>query len=93
MVTEAMVLWALTMASPTYTKDVRPIIMKRCTSCHTGQIESLPNFSKYEVAFAYKAKIMKRVVTDKNMPPGNGTGMTDAERALVKKWIDAGAKK
>jgi len=90
---EIIFIGVLAMAAPTYTKDIRPIVMNRCTPCHTGQVQGLPNFSKYEVAFKKRDKIMLRVVTQKSMPPGNFTNITDKERNLIKQWIDAGAKK
>ncbi len=37
-------------------------------------------------------KIMTRAVRTKTMPQGNKTGMTDAERTILKRWILQGAK-
>lgn len=37
------------------------------------------------------ALIKARAVDQKIMPPGNVTGMTDEERALLDRWVDAGA--
>lgn len=37
------------------------------------------------------ALIKARAVDQKIMPPGNVTGMTDEERALLGRWVDAGA--
>jgi uncharacterized membrane protein len=36
---------------------------------------------------------MDRVVIKKDMPPGNLTGMTEAERSLFKDWVNGGCKK
>ena len=35
--------------------------------------------------------IRERTVVLKNMPLANKTGMTDAERTLLARWLDAGA--
>ena len=36
--------------------------------------------------------IYQQVVVSKIMPMNNATGITDAERLLVKQWFEAGAK-
>ncbi len=36
--------------------------------------------------------IYQQVVVTKIMPMNNATGITDAERALIKQWFEAGAK-
>jgi uncharacterized membrane protein len=79
-------------APPTFNKDIKPLVEKRCMPCHTGQIQTLPNFTIYKTAHLNRFKIRKRVVELKNMPPGNSTQMTDEEREIIKKWIDGGAK-
>ena len=77
--------------SPTYKKDVKPIIQNRCSICHGGTT-SLPNFLDYKTAFKYRDKIRKRVYVEKSMPPGNATDITDKEREVIKNWVDNGAK-
>jgi len=75
----------------TFTKDIKPLVIKRCTPCHTGQLPSLPNFTEYSTAYK-KRHFIKSRVKGKTMPPGNGTGMTDAERKIIINWVDSGAK-
>jgi uncharacterized membrane protein len=36
-------------------------------------------------------RIRARAIEQKTMPPGNVTGMHDDERALLRRWLDAGA--
>jgi uncharacterized membrane protein len=36
-------------------------------------------------------RIRVRAVEQRTMPPGNRTGMTEEERALLRRWIDGGA--
>jgi uncharacterized membrane protein len=49
---------------------------------------------KYDTPAEIQAKanqIKVRAVDTKTMPFGNKTDMTDAERALLGRWVDAGA--
>jgi uncharacterized membrane protein len=39
-----------------------------------------------------KDKIMQRVVVTKTMPPNNKTNLTEAERDVIRCWIEQGAK-
>ena len=79
-------------ADISYKKDVTPIFKKHCSECHNKSAWPDKNWMDYEIAKNNSEKINKRVVIDKNMPPGNFTGMSDAEREIVKKWIDGGMK-
>lgn len=77
----------------TYDDVVRPQVFEKiCSLCHNGT-NKLPNWLDYNVAYSNKARIYDRVVVRRDMPPSNGSTMTDAERNLVKQWIDAGAPK
>jgi uncharacterized membrane protein len=38
------------------------------------------------------SRIRERAVVTRTMPPANKTGITDAERALLGRWIDQGAQ-
>ena len=82
----------IAIASPTFEKDIRPLFLKRCSICHN---ESTPdrNWNIYKIAKKNAEKIKNRVFIKKDMPMGNATNMTEAERIIVKKWIDNGAKK
>lgn len=79
--------------------EVDPIIRTHCISCHSAkpahQGFALPPVG---VAFDAPADVAKRavrikalVVTTTTMPLGNETGMTDTERQIIGKWVDAGA--
>ena len=79
--------------------DVRAIVNARCLACHSAY----PSDSIYTIAptgivfdtpdqiAAMAARIRERAVIQRTMPLNNSTGMTDAERALVGRWVDAGA--
>lgn len=80
--------------------DVMPIIQTRCTPCHGSKptddvYTSPPNGVVYETPadiIKLKDKIMQRVVMTKTMPPNNKTNLTDAERDVIRCWIEQGAK-
>jgi hypothetical protein len=87
--------------SPTFSKDVAPIIQKRCQNCHRpGEVAPMSFMSYKEVrpwAKAIREKVVKR-----EMPPWfadpsigeweNDCRLSDAEIATVSKWVDDGAK-
>lgn len=79
--------------------QVRDVINQRCATCHsTTQTDSsfgpMPGGVVYDTPEQIKAsanRIKARAVTDKTMPKGNKTNITDAERELLGKWVDQGA--
>jgi uncharacterized membrane protein len=73
-------------ATTTY-KDVQPIFKNRCSQCH-DYLEGR-NWQKYDDAFKKRQQIKERMV-NKSMPMGQD--MPQAERDLIIKWVDQGAK-
>ena len=81
-------------------RDVQPIIAERCATCHAEHprwegIASPPKGIVLETAaqiVANAAAIRAQAVVSRAMPLGNVTQMTDAERARLAAWIDAGAR-
>lgn len=76
--------------------NIKPILQNRCAACH-NPVLNLPNMLEYPVIKERvdNGKLFERVVTlkddpAKGMPLGNTTGMTDAERDLIKQWIQDG---
>ena len=88
---EPLLVYSPKMETITFTNHVRPIIMKRCMPCHTGQLSNLPNFTMYDVAFKKRMMIKHRVWTTRTMPPGGN--ISEDEREKFKTWVDQGAKK
>ena len=80
------------MNGPTYTTDIRPVMAKHCFMCHNPRVMAWADWTKYDNAFKARYKILSRVWTRRDMPPGGGA-MTDKERKLIKQWVDEGAKK
>jgi uncharacterized membrane protein len=72
---------------------VREILAQRCTLCHGEQVQ-MKNLRLDSPALAkqHAQAIYQQAVVTKLMPLNNSTGMTDAERALIGQWFQAGAK-
>lgn len=87
------------LAQPTY-KDVAPILESHCQSCHRPNDIAPFALLSYDDASTW-AEDIKRVVTDRIMPPWKpvaGFGdfrdvnvLTDDEKQTLLSWIDAGA--
>ncbi len=80
-------------ATPGSYASVRAVFDQRCVSCHGAQVQlknvrldSAPAVKQHALA------LYQQVVVTRQMPMGNATGMTEAERTLVKLWFDAGAR-
>ena len=73
--------------------DVQKVLEQRCYQCHGAalQMKNVRVDSPEQVA-AHAQGIYQQVVVTKIMPMNNSTGITDAERALIGKWFEAGAK-
>ncbi|HEV2359566.1 MAG TPA: urate hydroxylase PuuD [bacterium] len=78
---------------------VRGIIAQRCAACHSETpvmpgIAAAPNGVKFDTPAEIEARaalIKLRAVDLGSMPPGNVTHITDAERDILKRWVEAGA--
>lgn len=77
-------------------EDVRIIMDTHCTACHAPN-PAHESFDEAPVGFRLdtdelikqnKTLIMERAVTGKDMPLGNETEMTDAERKMLRVWIE-----
>jgi uncharacterized membrane protein len=79
--------------------DVRSVIDRRCASCHSSSPSDVSlGATPAGIAFdtpaqirALAGRIHERAVATRTMPPANRTGMTDAERALLARWVEGGA--
>ncbi|WP_165189449.1 urate hydroxylase PuuD [Caulobacter soli] len=76
------------------------IVQKHCVMCHSVNpthkgFTAPPNGAAFDTPAGiarYAGKIRERAVQTTSMPLGNETHITDAERAQLGAWIDAGAK-
>ena len=79
------------------TSDIQAILQARCIQCHAAQPSLMPSAAKgialdnADQIQQHAQLIYQQVVVQKNMPLGNITQMTDAERARVAQWFEAGA--
>lgn len=73
---------------PVTFEAVRPIFQDRCVKCHSS---SNWNWTDYETAYAKRVQIRDRVWVLRSMPLGQA--MPEAERMLVRDWVDSGAQK
>ena len=79
--------------------EVRVVIAQRCAPCHSSAptypgIPVAPAGVMFDTPAEIQAKaqrILDRAVTTKTMPLGNLTGITDAERDVLRRWVSAGA--
>ena len=68
--------------------QVAPIFEQRCATCHSGASAPLGVRLDTEQQITARAEdIERQAVLTRAMPPGNATGMTDAERELLGAWI------
>jgi uncharacterized membrane protein len=79
--------------------EANDIITRRCRRCHsatpTDEVWTSPPqgvmFDTADSIVAYAPRIRFRAVESRTMPLGNATEMTDAEREVLRRWIDQGA--
>ncbi len=73
-------------------EKVQKIFAQRCYLCHGEQVQ-MKNMRVDSPALAkqHAQAIYQQVVVQKLMPMNNATGITDAERALIGQWFEAGA--
>lgn len=81
-------------------EEVRRVMDLRCVSCHAAK-PSFPGLAEAPRGLALESAqriramapmIHQQTVQSRVMPPGNVTGITDQERALLDRWYRGGAK-
>ncbi len=72
--------------------EVRAVIEQRCTLCHNAQVQNKGvALHDPELIGKHALSVYQQAVVLKLMPQNNATGITDDERALIKRWFEAGA--
>jgi uncharacterized membrane protein len=72
--------------------DVQKVLEQRCYMCHGAQVQmknvrlDSPALLKQHAQTVYQMAVVTKV-----MPMNNATGITDAERAVIGRWFQAGA--
>jgi len=88
--------------TPTFAKDVAPILQEKCQACHrAGQMAPM-SLVTFEETRPWVKDIKQRVIT-RNMPPWhidktvgvqhfqNDISLSDDQINLIARWVDAGA--
>jgi len=72
--------------------DVSAIAQTRCVLCHNAQVQQ-KNVALHTPALIqqHAQQVYQQAVVLKLMPLNNATQITDGERALIKRWFEAGA--
>ncbi len=73
--------------------QVRQVVEQRCTMCHNAQLASKAvQLHTPELIAQHAQSIYQQAVVLKTMPLNNATQITEAERALLKRWVETGAR-
>jgi len=80
-------------AAPVAYADVQKVLEQRCYMCHGAQVQMKNVRLDTPAALRQHAQaVYQQAVVTKVMPMNNSTGITDAERALIGRWFQAGAR-
>ena len=85
--------------APATFEEVRHVIDRRCGVCHSARPTDLsfgPTpagviFDTPQQIMMHAQRIRERAAISRTMPPGNLTHITESERALLDRWVTAGA--
>jgi len=78
--------------TPVTFAEVNAIFEQRCNSCHGAQVQMKNvRMDSAEGIQQHALGIYQQVVVTQQMPMNNATGITEAERAVIKQWYEAGA--
>ncbi len=74
-------------------KAVQAVVAQRCHQCHGEQVQ-MKNVRLDSAAQlqTHAQAVYQQVVVTRLMPMNNSTGITEAERRLLRDWFEAGAK-
>ncbi|WP_342616620.1 urate hydroxylase PuuD [Rhodoferax sp. GW822-FHT02A01] len=73
-------------------KTLQPILAQRCYMCHGEQVQmkgvrlDSPEGVARNAQMVYQQAVVTRI-----MPMNNATGISDAERGMIKQWFESGA--
>ena len=76
-----------------YYQQVRNVLEQRCYQCHGAQLQMKNvRLDSPQLIKQHAQAIYQQVVVTRTMPMNNATGITEAERGLLKQWFEAGAQ-
>jgi len=74
-------------------QELRPVLEQRCYMCHGAAVQMKNvRLDSPEGVASHAQAIYQQAVVSKIMPMNNATNITDAERDVIKRWFEAGAK-
>ncbi|WOB09984.1 urate hydroxylase PuuD [Piscinibacter gummiphilus] len=80
-------------ATPVSFAEVQKVVGERCVMCHSEQVVNKAiQLHTPELIERNAQAVYQQAVVLKLMPLNNATQMTDAERALIKRWYEARTK-
>ncbi len=79
-------------ARPVAFAEVQAVIDQRCALCHNATVQQKAiALHTPELIRQHAQVVYQQAVVLKTMPLNNATQMTDAERAVIQRWFEAGA--
>ena len=73
-------------------KTMQPILAQRCYMCHGPEVQMKNVRLDSASGLASHAQMVyQQAVVTRIMPMNNATGISEAERAVIKQWFEAGA--
>ncbi len=88
----ALVAWLAAASKPIAFAEVKTLIEQKCVLCHNATVQQ-KNVALHtpELIKQHAQNVYQQVAVLKLMPLNNATQINEAERALVKRWFEAGA--
>lgn len=84
---------SLCAGAPATIADVRPVLERRCLSCHAGDglAAEEHDFSRVDVLRAQRGRVADAVAA-RAMPPAGRAPLTDAEAETLARWASCGER-
>ena len=84
---------AVAAQGPITYQTLQPVLAQRCYLCH-GPLVQMKNVRLDSAAAvrSHAAAIYQQAVVTRIMPMNNATGITEAERTLIRQWFEGGAQ-
>ena len=84
---------AVPVVGPARLAEVQVIVAQRCVACHNEQLANKGvMLDTPERIVQHAQRMYQQVVVLKQMPLNNATQITEAERLVVARWFEAGAR-
>jgi uncharacterized membrane protein len=73
-------------------KTMQPILAQRCYMCHGSEVQMKNvRLDSAQGLASHAQMVYQQAVVTRIMPMNNATGISEAERALIKQWFETGA--